>query len=123
MTAPAPGRNQQGKWLIGQSGNPAGRPRGSRNRLSEAFFDDLYAAWKRRGAEAIERTIDDQPAVFIKVIASLIPKEMLVRNDPLEEISNAELADLLDQIRAAKAQLIADQSGEGAIAAPAEDLA
>jgi Family of unknown function (DUF5681) len=110
----------------GQSGNPAGRPRGSRNRLSEKFFDDMYEVWQEGGRDALRRTMQDRPEVFITVVARIIPKELLVRNDPLEEISHGEIADLIDQIRAAKAQLIAEaqliesQSGTGAIEAPRE---
>jgi Family of unknown function (DUF5681) len=36
----------------GQSGNPAGRPLGSRNKLSEAFLADFYQVWQERGIEA-----------------------------------------------------------------------
>jgi Family of unknown function (DUF5681) len=38
----------------GQSGNPAGRPQGSRNKLSEDFFRDLYDAWQAFGKPALE---------------------------------------------------------------------
>ncbi|WP_458193262.1 DUF5681 domain-containing protein [Bradyrhizobium sp. UFLA05-153] len=29
-------------WPPGQSGNPAGRPRGSRSKLSESFLSDFH---------------------------------------------------------------------------------
>ena len=32
-------------WKPGQSGNPKGRPQGSRNKLSEDFLADLHDAW------------------------------------------------------------------------------
>ncbi|MGH6867205.1 MAG: DUF5681 domain-containing protein [Methyloceanibacter sp.] len=35
-------------WRPGQGGNPAGRRRGSRNRLSEAMIGDLFADWVQR---------------------------------------------------------------------------
>lgn len=40
-------------WAKGTSGNPAGRPAGSRNKLSEMFLEDLAADWERNGADAI----------------------------------------------------------------------
>jgi hypothetical protein len=46
----------------GQSGNPAGRPRGSKNKLSEAFWRDMSEAWEQGGAAAIKRVMDEDPA-------------------------------------------------------------
>ena len=42
-------------------GNP-GRPKGSRNKLGEAFIEDLHAAWEKHGMAAIEATIKNHPA-------------------------------------------------------------
>ena len=41
----------------GQSGNPKGRPRGSRNKLSEDFFRDLCDAWQAFGKPALVTAI------------------------------------------------------------------
>lgn len=63
-------------WKPGQSGNPAGRTKGSRNRLKEAFLRDLAEAWEKNGRDAIEQVIKSDPATFIRVVASLLPKEV-----------------------------------------------
>lgn len=60
----------------GVSGNPAGRPRGSRNRLADAFVTDLRDCWELHGRDALERVARDQPEVLIKVISSLMPKTL-----------------------------------------------
>ena len=36
----------------GQSGNPTGRPKGSRNKLAETFLADVYAEWETGGKQA-----------------------------------------------------------------------
>src|SRR3954453_1707827 len=41
----------------GQSGNPRGRPRGARNRLSEDFLAELYNSFEANGRAAIERVV------------------------------------------------------------------
>jgi hypothetical protein len=60
----------------GQSGNPAGRPKGSRNKLSTQFFDDFYSAWQEHGAEAIRQMALENPVAFVKVAATIVPKEL-----------------------------------------------
>ncbi len=45
-------------WKPGQSGNPAGRPVGSRNRLSEKFIADLAEHWQANGEAALNATLE-----------------------------------------------------------------
>ena len=63
-------------WKPGQSGNPAGRPRGSRGKLSEDFLLDLHCAWTAHGADALARCAKTEPGVFCKIVASLLPKSL-----------------------------------------------
>ena len=37
-----------------KSGNPAGRPKGSHDKLSEEFVAEVYADWCEHGAAAIK---------------------------------------------------------------------
>ena len=41
-------------------GNP-GRPKGSRNKLGEAFIEELYQSWLANGATAIEVVLKTKP--------------------------------------------------------------
>ncbi len=65
-------------WLFqpGQSGNPAGRPLGARNRLAETFLEDLYRDWREHGAQTIETVRANDPGAYLKIVAGLIPREM-----------------------------------------------
>jgi len=65
-------RNPDGTFA---EGNP-GRPKGSRNKLSQAFIETLYADFEANGMEAIDRLRVEQPGVYARVIASLVPKEI-----------------------------------------------
>lgn len=60
----------------GQSGNPAGRPKGARSKLGEAFVDALLKDWEENGVQAIIDMRDERPGDYVKVIASLLPKEV-----------------------------------------------
>ncbi len=56
-------------------GNP-GRPKGSRNKLSEAFLRVLSDDFQENGIEVIERLRQESPAQYANVIAKLMPKLM-----------------------------------------------
>lgn len=70
------GPEQDTKFKPGQSGNPSGRPKGARSKLSESFLKDLLADWSENGASALKTLRAEKPDVYVKVIADLIPKEI-----------------------------------------------
>lgn len=59
----------------GQSGNPSGRKKGSRNKLAEDFIAALCADFKDHGAEAIVRMRLEKPDSYINAIAKLVPTQ------------------------------------------------
>lgn len=60
----------------GQSGNPNGRAPGTRDRLTRAFIHDLAEDWDRNGKKAIGECRRDDPAKYLTIVASLVPREM-----------------------------------------------
>lgn len=70
----------------GQSGNPDGRPKGSRNKLGEAFLQALHDDFETHGKAAIEGARTESPLGYMRVVASILPKEVKVS-------TNAELTD------------------------------
>jgi hypothetical protein len=62
----------------GQSGNPAGRPKGSRNKLGEAFIEALHEDFADHGAVAITNMRTADPGGYVRVIAGLLPKEFKI---------------------------------------------
>ena len=71
-------RHLKPAWQPGQSGNPAGRPVGSRNKLSELVIADIAADWAIGGAETIARVRVTDPATYFRVVASILPKDVLI---------------------------------------------
>jgi len=64
------------RFKPGQSGNPAGRPKGARQKLERRFLLALLKDFKAEGAEAIKKTREDKPDAYLNVIAKVLPKEI-----------------------------------------------
>lgn len=74
-----------------KEGNP-GRPKGARNKLGEAFVQAMHDSFEKHGAETIEKVRLEKPDQYLKVIASLLPKEMTLNvNDERGDMSDDEL--------------------------------
>jgi hypothetical protein len=84
---------QQKPWQFkpGQSGNPAGRPRGARNKLADSFLADAYAAWQEHGSDALNLMAKEEPSKFCQMVANLLPKEVLNPEDNRVQIGEIKL--------------------------------
>ena len=82
----------------GNNANPGGKPVGARNRLQGDFMRELAEDFSVNGKAAIVQCRTDTPAVYIKVIASLMPKELEIKR-PLEDLSEDELIASVDALR------------------------
>ena len=101
----------------GQSGNPNGRRPGCRNKFNEAFITDFYKDWAQHGAEVIEAVRTLHPQIYLRVAASIVPRDVHIRSESMfAGMSNDEVDTLLVEIRrqlAARAG-ISDRAGSEA---------
>src|SRR6476660_4095923 len=76
----------------GEVRNPKGRPKGSKHKLTEAFWREFTEAWEEHGKAALNKLALEDPATFVRVAASVIPKQLdMERAKPMEELTDAEL--------------------------------
>lgn len=78
-----------GRFLTGNIGG--GRKKGSRNKLGEEFLQDMLDAWQTQGKEVIARVIEERPQDFMKVVASLLPRDVNLNVNSMEEVTDDEL--------------------------------
>jgi Family of unknown function (DUF5681) len=96
---------QQGRWIPGHSGNPSGRPKGSRNKLSEAFLQVLADDFDLHGQGVVEKVRTERPHDYLKIVASIMPKQMEleeVRRSArrAEDMTDDELVAVIDELEA-----------------------
>src|SRR5499433_2839877 len=80
--------------------NPAGRLRGSRNKLSEAVICALLRDFSRHGEKAIAKVRRDQPGIYLKVLALLIPRQdKLEHTNTIKTMTDEELESAIAFLR------------------------
>src|SRR5438445_12453627 len=110
------------RWKPGVSGNPAGRLRGSRNKLSEEVICALLRDFRKHGEKAIAKVRRDQPGVYLKILALLVPREHKVEHvNPVSELSDEQLDAMIDYLKAALEAQVIDGEVIDAAALPAPE--
>ena len=81
-----------------------GRPKGSRNKLSQRVFDDIFRHWNEpaggdlcKGQAALEFLYRERPGDYLKLAASLMPKEFVFENTT--EMDAGERARIIEMLR------------------------
>lgn len=75
----------------GQSGNPKGRPKGSRNALGEDFLKAMHEDFKEHGTVAIAVVRETKPDAYLKVVASILPKQAEITINEYEAMDDGQL--------------------------------
>lgn len=96
-----------------QPGNP-GRPKGSKNKLTEDFLKDVLAAWETRGATAINDMINEKPGDFVKMVAGLMPKDVNLNVNDHSEMTDDELAERVRNLAAQLSPFLVGGTGDAA---------
>jgi hypothetical protein len=82
-----------------------GRPRGSRNKLAQRVFDDIFRHWNEpaggelcKGQAALELLYRERPGEYLRLTASVLPKEFVFEN-AVTELDDDELDRMIEMLR------------------------
>jgi hypothetical protein len=73
-------RKPNGQFAEGVSGNLGGNAQRSRHALNADTIREMHLAFRRGGRAAINKVMKQQPAVFLKLLVLLVPREMKVEH-------------------------------------------
>jgi hypothetical protein len=96
------------KFLPGNTSG--GRPVGSRNRVTSHFLNVLCKDFEENGEAVVKICRIEKPVEYLKIVASLLPKEFAV-DTKLGELSDEEVAQLLAQVRELRAPVPSQAEG------------
>jgi hypothetical protein len=94
------------RFQSGHSGRPSGA-RDTRARLTKQMFEDMLEHWnepvtpgsaRRKGPAALAMCHKESPGEYLRLIASVMPKEFIVEN-VMAELDDGEVDELLLRLR------------------------
>jgi hypothetical protein len=118
-------RTKTGQFVKGHAAPWGGRKPGSRNKLAESFLSDLQKQWMKSGKRALERTAEADPVAFTKIVAGLLPREVLAQVISIRANVDASLfadaQNFVEAMRLARSYIGADPPMIEATAEPEQD--
>lgn len=100
-----------GRFLSGNIGG--GRPKGARNKLGEAFIEDMLADWEANGPAAIVQVRKEKPDAYLKVVASILPKDLNVNINQTDHMTDEQLIERIRSLDAAIRPFLALEGKDG----------
>jgi hypothetical protein len=82
-----------------KNGNGSGRPLGSRTKLCKRLLEDLFADWQEGGIAAVRMMRVENPSGYCKMMASILPKELLFETGSVSELDDTELDHMIEMLR------------------------
>ena len=72
--------------------------------FTETFLDAVAKDFAEKGAEAIQRVRLEDPVMYLKLVRSLVPRELIAMHEQAPDIDYAQLSDdeLVELIEAEK---------------------
>jgi hypothetical protein len=104
-------RKPNGQFAKGSSGNLGGNAQRSRHALNADTIREMHAAFRRGGRAAIDKVMKQQPAVFLKLLVLLVPRDMRVEHSGgVKAMTEDQIVDAIAAIEGC----LARRSGEAA---------
>ena len=103
-----------GRFLTGNIGG-GGRPKGARNKLGEAFLDALHEDFNEHGQAAIVQVRTEKPDQYLKVIASILPRDLNVNINPNDEMTDEQLIERIRSLDAAIRPFLDTERASGSV--------
>jgi len=95
----------------GVSGNPHGNRHRTRHLLNQEFMQALLLHFRQHGKKAIEKVARNQPAVYVKILALLVPREMQMEHtNRIKQMTDEEIEQAIEAIQT----MLAARAGEAA---------
>ena len=82
-----------------ESAPRSGRMKSSRNKLGADFLYALQREFEQFGESVIREVRVDRPVEFLKIIASVLPKEFEITDTRMKDLSDDELEFLIELAR------------------------
>jgi hypothetical protein len=104
-------RKPNGQFAKGASGNLGGNAQRTRHALNADTIREMHAAFRRGGRKAIETVMRNQPAVFLKLLVLLVPREMEISHSgTIKAMSDEQIEAAIEAIQG----MLAARAGEAA---------
>jgi hypothetical protein len=95
----------------GVSGNPHGNRHRTRHLLNQEFMEALLLNFRHEGKKAIEKVAREQPGVYLKILALLVPREMQIEHtNRIKQMTDEEIEQAIEAIQT----MLAARAGEAA---------
>ena len=93
-------RKPNGQFAKGVSGNLGGNAQRSRHALNADTIREMHLAFRRGGRAAINKVMKQQPAVFLKLLVLIVPREMKVEHSGgVKAMSDEQLEAAIEAIQ------------------------